>query len=178
MDVKKLKKLIYWNETGKGVASKVPQMHTMFLGPAGTGKTQIIKEIIAAEENDCKIIISTRFNEYLQDVQELERKGYKAVILSAQEEETECSFDIEKNKVIYINNCGIAPNYGRIWEQIVKSDVKTRIYIDDHPWYFNLIPYEFLCIAVGYNCLFFSAFQGISRDLEGCNVAQFQQIQL
>ncbi|WP_434600203.1 hypothetical protein [Bacillus sp. PM43] len=176
--MKKLKQVVSWNKTGKGAAFELPKMHTMFLGPEGRGKTQNIKEIIAAEENDCKIIISTRFNEYLQDVQELERKGYKAVILSAPEEETECSFDIEKNKVIYINNCGIAPKYGRICEQIVKSDVKTRIYIDDHPWYFNLIPYEFLCIAVGYNCLFFSAFQDINRDLAGCNVAQFQQIKL
>ncbi|MCY7751708.1 hypothetical protein MOB18_21870 [Bacillus inaquosorum] len=176
MDVKKLKKLIYGNETGKGVASKVPQMHTMFLGPAATGKTQIIKDIIAAQENDCKIIIST-YNEYHQTVQELERKGYAAVTLSAQDEETAISFNIERNKVIYINGYGTPPNYGEIWDRMLKSDIKIRIYIDGSSPYFNLIPYEMLSIARSHNCLFFSAFQDI-KDLEKGLVAQFQTIQL
>lgn len=158
----------------------IPNLNTIFMGPAGVGKTTALKRKIMEEREDFKVIICSH-DEYLEEVKNLDNEGYKIeTIVNAQFNEIPFTEQmrkasetiIEKNKLLYIitNNTlnGFDPQltkkfFNHIYQKVQEKQVKVRIYIDGHVPFFNQLPEEICRTGRAYDFLVFAVFQSVSE---------------
>jgi len=161
-------------------------MHTIYTGAPGTGKTHALKRLTMLSGDEFIIIID-KYNEFHDDVEMLREKGYEVVSIDKDmisQEQFKVAFEnkeVKREKVIHITTSEDVNGFDIVsarkllsstFKEAREKGIKTRYYIDGHVSFMNQLPEELCKLGRAYNCLVFAAFIG-TADIKPDIMNQF-----
>ncbi len=155
-----------------GEKTYLSNIHTIYTGAAGIGKTHMLKRNLMLS-NDEFIMIIDKYGEFYDDLEVLQEKGYEVIrinenkISHEQFKEAIENSEVKKEKVIHITTSEDVNGFDIVsarkllnstFKEAREKGIKTRYYIDGHLSFMNQLPEELCEIGRAYNCLVFAAF--------------------